>query len=200
MCTEAGIPPGVVNLALGDGTTGDHLVRHPLVRKVAFNGSSATGSRIWTAVADKFTRVQLELGGKSAAVVLDDADLSRVTPWLDSGIFNFAGQQCTATSRVLAPRTRYDDVVAVLAAAAAEHVLGDPFNPETTMGPLVAKRQLNRVLGYIEIGSTEGAKVVTGGGRPAGQPTDGSSSRPCSPTLTTICVSHARRSSAPSSR
>lgn len=170
ICTEAGIPPGVVNLVPGDGTTGDHLVRHPLVRKVAFTGSSATGSKIWSAVADRLTRLQLELGGKSAAVVLDDADLTQAGPWLDAGIFSFTGQQCTATSRVLAPRRRYDEVVEALAAAAAEHVLGDPFSPATTMGPLVARRQLDRVLGYIELGRTEGAKIVTGGGRPAGQP------------------------------
>jgi aldehyde dehydrogenase (NAD+) len=170
ICSQAGLPPGVVNIVLGDGTTGDHLVRHPLIRKVAFTGSSATGSRIWAAVAGRFTRLQLELGGKSAAVVLDDTDLSDAAQWLGAGIFNLAGQQCTATSRVLAPRARYDEVVEALRAAAAGHVLGDPFDVETTMGPLVAERQRDRVLRYIELGRSEGAKVVTGGGRPAGQP------------------------------
>jgi aldehyde dehydrogenase (NAD+) len=169
MCTEAGIPAGVVNLVLGDGTTGEHLVRHPLIQKVAFTGSSATGSRIWSAVAGKFSRLQLELGGKSAAIVLDDVDLGEAQPFLGAGIFNFAGQQCTATSRVLAPRARYDEVVEALSAAAKEHVLGDPFEVGTTMGPLVADRQRDRVTGYIELGRSEGARVVTGGGRPSGQ-------------------------------
>ncbi len=168
ICSRAGLPPGVVNIVPGDGTTGDHLVRHPLIRKVAFTGSSATGSGIWAAVAGRFTRLQLELGGKSAAVVLDDADLSDAVPWLGAGIFNFAGQQCTATSRVLAPRARYDEVVDALRAAAAGYVLGDPFDVATTMGPLVAKRQLDRVLRYIGLGRSEGAKVVTGGGPPPG--------------------------------
>jgi aldehyde dehydrogenase (NAD+) len=163
ICSQAGLPPGVVNIVLGDGTTGDHLVRHPLIRKVAFTGSSATGSKIWAAAASRFVRLQLELGGKSAAVVLDDADLGDAAQWLGAGIFNFAGQQCTATSRVLAPRARYDEVVEALRAGAAAHVLGDPFDVETTMGPLVAERQRDRVLGYIELGRSAGAKVVTGG-------------------------------------
>lgn len=169
MCDAAGIPPGVVNVLPGDDCTGEHLVRHPLVRKVAFTGSSAAGSRIWAAVADRFTRLQLELGGKSAAVILDDADLSQAAPWLSAGVFDFAGQQCTATSRVLAPRARYDEVVAALAAGAAAYVLGDPFEPDTTMGPLVARRQRDRVLRYIEIGKAEGAVVAAGGGAPHDQ-------------------------------
>lgn len=171
ICSEAGLPPGVVNVVLGDGTTGASLVRHPLIQKVAFTGSSATGSKIWVAVASRFTRLQLELGGKSAAVVLDDADLSDSAPWLGAGVFNFAGQQCTATSRVLAPRARYEEVVEALRAAAAVHHLGDPFDVATTMGPLVAARQRDRVLGYVKLGRSEGAKVVTGGhaaGRPRG--------------------------------
>jgi aldehyde dehydrogenase (NAD+) len=169
ICTEAGLPPGVLNVVLGDGTTGDLLVKHPLVRKVAFTGSSATGSRIWSAVADRFARLQLELGGKSAGIVLDDADLSDATPFLSMGIFNFSGQQCTATSRVLAPRSRYEEVVEAMVSAAKAHVLGDPFDAATTLGPLVAKRQQDRVLGLIEVGKAEGARVATGGGRPADQ-------------------------------
>ena len=169
ICTEAGIPPGVVNVVLGDGSTGDLLVRHPLVSKVAFTGSSATGSAIWSAVASKFTRLQLELGGKSAAVVLDDVDLEAAAPFLGAGVFNFAGQQCTATSRVLAPRARYDEVVAAMSAAAESHVLGDPFDASTTMGPLVARRQRDRVMGYIDLARSEGARVATGGGRPDDQ-------------------------------
>lgn len=170
LCLEAGIPAGVVNIVLGDGTTGDHLVRHPLIRKVAFTGSSATGSHIWSAVADKFARLQLELGGKSAAIVLDDAPLDTTTPFLSMGIFNFSGQQCTATSRVLAPQSRYDEVVDALCTAAEAHRLGDPFDVSTTLGPLVAKRQQERVLAYIKSGRSEGARVACGGGRPGDQP------------------------------
>jgi acyl-CoA reductase-like NAD-dependent aldehyde dehydrogenase len=140
------------------------------VRKVAFTGSSATGSRIWSAVAPKFTRLQLELGGKSAAIVLDDVDLDRAIPALSAGIFPFSGQQCTATSRILAPRARYEEVVAAMAEAAQRWVLGDPMDKATTMGPLVAARQRDRVLGYLEAGRAAGARVAVGGGVPADQP------------------------------
>jgi aldehyde dehydrogenase (NAD+) len=170
ICSEAGVPPGVVNLVPGDASTGDLLVRHPLVRKVAFTGSSATGSKIWAATADRFARLQLELGGKSAAILLADADLATAVPWLSGGVFALGGQQCTATSRVLAPRSRYDEVVEAMAAAAGSYVMGDPLDPATTLGPLVAERQRTRVLGYIDIGRSEGAKLITGGGRPGGQP------------------------------
>jgi aldehyde dehydrogenase (NAD+) len=170
ICSEAGVPPGVVNLVPGDSSTGDLLVRHPLVRKVAFTGSSATGSKIWAAAADQFKRLQLELGGKSAAILLEDIDLASVVPWLNNGIFSAGGQQCTATSRVLVPRSRYDEVVDAMAEAAHSHVMGDPFDPATTLGPLVAQRQQTRVLSYIEVGNAEGAKLVTGGARPRSQP------------------------------
>ena len=170
VCTEVGVPAGVVNLVPGDGTTGDHLVRHPLVRKVAFTGSSATGSKIWTAAAQSFKRLQLELGGKSCAILLDDADLGSTSPWLGAGIFSGAGQQCTATSRVLAPRSRYEDVIEAMVERSRNYVMGDPFDPATTLGPLVAERQRKRVLGYIDSGVSEGAKLVSGGGRPHDQP------------------------------
>jgi aldehyde dehydrogenase (NAD+) len=169
ICTEVGVPPGVVNLVLGDHTTGDHLVRHPLVRKVAFTGSSATGSKIWSAAAPSFKRLQLELGGKSSAILLDDADLGASSPWLSAGIFSGAGQQCTATSRILAPRSRYDEVIEVMVERSHGYVMGDPFDPTTTLGPLVAERQRKRVLGFIDSGVSEGAKLVSGGGRPQGQ-------------------------------
>lgn len=170
ICTEAGLPPGIMNLVLGDGTTGDCLVQHPLVRKVAFTGSSAVGSKIWTATSQAFTRLQLELGGKSAAIVLDDVDVESATPWLAMGIFPFSGQQCTATSRILAPRSRYDEVVESMVTAARSYVLGDPMDAATTLGPLVAERQRTRVLNYVELGESEGAKLVTGGRRPDDQP------------------------------
>lgn len=170
ICADIGIPPGVVNVVTGAGATGSDLTTHPLVRKVAFTGSSDTGSRIWAAVAQNFTRMQLELGGKSAAVVLDDVDLADAGPHLAAGIFAFTGQQCTATSRVLAPRSRQAEVVDVLRAAAESHVLGDPFDAKTTMGPLVTEIHRERVLGYMEAGRSEGAVLEYGGGRPQSQP------------------------------
>lgn len=169
IAAEAGLPPGVLNLVTGDGSTGAALVGHPLVDKVAFTGSSATGQQIWEVAAPTFKRLQLELGGKSAAVLLDDVDLAEALPWLDQGIFSLSGQMCTATSRVLVPRARYAEVVDALVGAARRHVLGDPFDAATTMGPLVADRQRERVLGYVDIGRGEGARVATGGG-PSTQP------------------------------
>jgi betaine-aldehyde dehydrogenase len=170
ICAEIGIPPGVVNVVTGAGATGSDLTTHPLVRKVAFTGSSDTGSRIWAAVAQNFTRLQLELGGKSAAVVLDDVDLAEAAPHLSAGIFAFSGQQCTATSRVLAPRSRQAEVVEALRSAAASHVLGDPFDSATTMGPLVTDAHRERVLGYMDAGRSDGAVLEYGGGRPDDQP------------------------------
>jgi aldehyde dehydrogenase (NAD+) len=170
ICSEAGVPPGVVNLVPGDATTGDLLVRHPMVRKVAFTGSSATGSKIWAATAENFTRLQLELGGKSAAIVLDDVDLETAVPMLSAGIFSGTGQQCTATSRILAPRSRYEEVVEAMTEAASSYAMGDPFDAATTLGPLVAERQLTRVLRYVDIGISENAKLVVGGRRPGDQP------------------------------
>jgi len=167
LCAEAGTPPGVVNLVLGGAEVGSALVNHPLVRKISFTGSSGVGVGIAQAAAADFRRLQLELGGKSAAIVLDDVDLDQVIPSLDAGIFWNAGQACVATSRVLVAQTRYQEVVDAMAEAARATVVGDPFDARTTMGPLVAKRQLDRVLGYIEKGRSEGAKLVQGGGTPS---------------------------------
>jgi betaine-aldehyde dehydrogenase len=170
ICVEAGVPDGVVNLVPGDGSTGDALMRHPLVRKVAFTGSSATGQKIWEAAAGDMKRLQLELGGKSAAIVLEDADLEKVIPWCGGGIFTNAGQGCTHTSRLLAPRSRYDEVVDAMVEVSRSYVMGDPFDAATTLGPVIAERQMNRILGYIDVGNSEGAKLVVGGRRPASQP------------------------------
>jgi aldehyde dehydrogenase (NAD+) len=170
ICAESGVPAGVVNLVLGDGSTGEHLVRHPLVRKVAFTGSTATGSKIWSAVSERFTRLQLELGGKSAAIVLPDADLESTAPWLAKGVFAFSGQACVATSRILAPKAIYDDVVDAVVAESASYVLGDPFDPRTTMGPLVSARQRDKALSYVDLGLSEGARLATGGTPSAEQP------------------------------
>jgi aldehyde dehydrogenase (NAD+) len=170
ICTEAGLPPGVVNVVFGGASTGEALVTHPLIRKIAFTGSTDVGRRIATLAAQEFKRLQLELGGKSAAIVLDDVDLDETLPWLDAGVFRAAGQICFANTRIVVARSRYDEVVDAMAQRARAHVLGDPFDPATTMGPLVAQRQRDRVRGYIEAGKAEGARLVTGGGMPDDQP------------------------------
>jgi acyl-CoA reductase-like NAD-dependent aldehyde dehydrogenase len=163
----AGLPGGVLNLVTGDRQTGDALVRHSGVDKVSFTGSTAAGRQIGEICGGEFKRVTLELGGKSAAIVLEDADLASALPGIAAGSFFNTGQVCASYSRVLAPRSRYDEVVGAVSAAAQSFVLGDPFEPATTMGPLVAERQRERVESYIAAGKSEGARIVTGGRRPA---------------------------------
>ncbi|GAB3273917.1 aldehyde dehydrogenase [Kineosporia babensis] len=165
---EAGVPAGVFNYLTGARATGQALVAHPGVDKVSFTGSTAVGREIGRECGGSFKRVQLELGGKSAAIVLDDADIATTMAGLAVGTFFNTGQVCAAFSRILVPDRRYDEVIAALVATAESFVVGDPFEPRTTMGPLVSKRQQERVLGYIETGKAEGARVATGGGVPPG--------------------------------
>ena len=165
---EAGIPPGVINLVTGGRDTGDALVRHPSVDKVSFTGSTAAGRIIGGVCGQALKPVTLELGGKSAAVILDDADLSTVMPGLAYLSFINTGQSCFLNSRVLAPRPMYDQVVDGLSSIARSFVLGQPLDPATTMGPLVSERQRERVEGFIATGKAEGALVTAGGGRPRG--------------------------------
>jgi aldehyde dehydrogenase (NAD+) len=164
---ESGIPAGVVNLITGGRETGEHLVKHPGVDKVSFTGSTAAGRSIGAICGAALKPVTLELGGKSAAIVLDDADLTSVMAGLGFLSFVNAGQSCFLNSRVLAPRSLYSQVVEGLAQVAQSYTLGDPLDPATTMGPLVTARQRERVEGYIATGSAEGARLVTGGGRPS---------------------------------
>lgn len=166
----AGLPAGVLNVVTGGRETGDALVRHPGVDKVSFTGSTVAGRQIGEICGRDFKRVTLELGGKSAAIILEDADLGASLPGLAAGSFFNTGQVCASYSRVLAPRSRYDEIVAGVSAAAQSFKVGDPFDPTSTMGPLVAERQRNRVESYIEAGKAEGAQIVTGGGRPADLP------------------------------
>ena len=167
---EAGLPAGAFNLVPGGREVGEHLVTHPSVDKIAFTGSTAAGTRIMALCADRIARVSLELGGKSAALVLDDADLDEVVPRVVAGVMHLSGQVCGAHTRVFVPRARYQEVVEAAASAAGAIVVGDPHDPETIVGPLVAERQRTRVLDYVEIARTEGARVVAGGGRPAHLP------------------------------
>jgi len=164
----AGLPGGVLNIVTGGAAAGESLVTHPNVDKVAFTGSVAVGKRIAALCAERLRPVTLELGGKSPAILLPDADLPRALPRLAGGMLFSSGQACNAPSRVLAPRERYDEVVAGLIAAIEAIPIGVPDAPETGVGPLASRTQRDRVLGYIEIGRSEGAKVALGGGRPAG--------------------------------
>ncbi|SEG83910.1 Acyl-CoA reductase [Thermomonospora echinospora] len=167
---EAGVPHGVVNLVPGGRQVGEHLVRHPGTDKVAFTGSTAAGKRIMSLCGERITRVSLELGGKSAAVVLDDADVAAVVPAIVGGAMHLSGQVCGAHTRVLLPRFRYAEAVEAAAAAAAAVPVGDPHDPATVVGPLVAERQRERVEGYIALARDAGARVAAGGGRPAHLP------------------------------
>jgi aldehyde dehydrogenase (NAD+) len=163
----AGIPAGVVNIITGGRETGALLVSHPLVNKVAFTGSTVAGKKVALACAETFKRVTLELGGKSAAILLDDVELSAFAPFVATACSPFSGQVCRALTRVLAPRSRYDEVVDAVVAAMAELTVGDPMDPTTRLGPLVNATQRERVEGYIRTGQDEGAQVAFGGGRPA---------------------------------
>lgn len=165
---EAGLPAGVFNLVPGGREAGRHLVAHPEVDKVAFTGSTAAGRSIMAACAERIARVTLELGGKSAAIILDDADLDTLAARLLPMALMVNGQACIAQTRILAPRPRYDEVVEALAAGMQSQVVGDPFDTQTTIGPLVSEAQRDRVEGYIALGRSEGARIVTGGGRPSG--------------------------------
>jgi phenylacetaldehyde dehydrogenase len=166
---EAGFPPGVVNILTGYGeTTGAALVAHPGVDKIAFTGSTSVGKIINKAATDTLKRVSLELGGKSPVIVLPDADLNSVVGGAANAIFFNSGQVCTAGSRLFAHRKVFDQVVEGVAAAAQSIRLGPGLDPSTQMGPLVSKEQQERVLGYIESGRKDGAKVMTGGEAPAG--------------------------------
>jgi aldehyde dehydrogenase (NAD+) len=167
---EAGVPAGVVNVVPGDREVGEHLVTHPGTDKVAFTGSTAAGKRIMSLCGDQVKRVSLELGGKSAAIVLDDADLpTAITSLVGWGMHN-SGQVCGIQTRILVPRSRYAEAVEAAAALASAVKVGDPHDPSTAVGPLVAHRQRERVEGYIKLAAEEGARVVTGGGRPGHLP------------------------------
>jgi aldehyde dehydrogenase (NAD+) len=165
---EAGLPEGVLSVLPADRVVSEYLVTHPGVDKVSFTGSTAAGRRVGSLATERLKRISLELGGKSAAIVLDDVDLASSAFMLAySGLMN-SGQACVAQTRILAPRSRYDEVTEALVESAKMLTVGDPLDPATQLGPLVAERQRDRVEGYIEKGKAEGARLVLGGGRPAG--------------------------------
>lgn len=165
---DAGLPEGVLSVLPAGRETSEYLVTHPGVDKVSFTGSTAAGRRVGALATERLKRVSLELGGKSAAIVLDDVDLGSAAGMIAfSGLLN-SGQACVAQTRILAPRSRYAEVTDAVVEAARGMTVGDPTDPGTLLGPLVAERQRDRVEGYIEKGKSEGAKLALGGGRPAG--------------------------------
>ncbi|MBX7431746.1 aldehyde dehydrogenase [Mycobacterium sp. Y57] len=168
MFAEAGLPEGVLSIVPGGPETGRALTANPNLDKFTFTGSSAVGREIGKIAADKLKPCTLELGGKSAAIILEDADLDSTLPMLVfSGLMN-CGQACVGQTRILAPRSRYDEVVEKLGEAVRNMPVGLPDDPGAAIGPLISERQRDRVEGYIRKGVEEGARLVTGGGRPEG--------------------------------
>ena len=165
---DAGLPPGVLSVVAAGREVGEHLVNHPDVNKVSFTGSTAAGKKIGAACGAQLKRFSLELGGKSAAVLLDDVNLDEALPLLMPNAIMNNGEACISQTRILAPRDRYSEVVEALVEQVKVMKVGDALDPETVVGPLVAERQRDRVESYIRIGQEEGAKVAVGGGRPAG--------------------------------
>ncbi len=164
----SGLPKGVVNIVPAGREVGEYLVRHREVNKVAFTGSTTAGRRIAAICGEHLKRVTLELGGKSAAIILDDADLNvTIGNLLPAALMN-SGQACVAQTRILASSRRYREVAEALVEAVRGVQVGDPSDPSTLCGPMVAARQRDRVEGYIRIGREEGARIACGGGRPAG--------------------------------
>jgi betaine-aldehyde dehydrogenase len=169
MFEEAGLPRGVLSVLPAGREVGEHLVRHPGVDKVSFTGSTVAGKKIGAICGEQLKRFSLELGGKSAAILLDDVNLAEALPMLLPNAIMNNGEACIAQTRILAPRDRYQEVVDALVEKVAAMKVGDPLDPAVEVGPLVAERQRDRVEGYFKIGQDEGAKIAIGGGRPAGQ-------------------------------
>jgi aldehyde dehydrogenase (NAD+) len=166
---EAGIPKGVVSIIPAGREVGEHLVKHSGIDKIAFTGSTAAGRRIAAICGEQLKRCTLELGGKSAAIILDDADLTATVEGLKFASLMNNGQACVAQTRILASRGRYDEVVDAVSAMVGGLAVGDPHDAATEIGPLVAERQQERVEKYVALGQEEGAKVAVGGnGRPDG--------------------------------
>jgi acyl-CoA reductase-like NAD-dependent aldehyde dehydrogenase len=163
LISQIDLPPGVVRVVQGDAAVGGLLVGHPGVDKVSFTGSTAAGRAIASACAANLTKVSLELGGKSAAIILDDAAPDKVAAGVRSASLSNSGQICNALTRILVPAARHDEYVDALAAEMSKIVVGDPTDPNTQMGPLVSQRQQQRVRNYIESGQQEGARLVIGG-------------------------------------
>src|SRR5262249_1809538 len=164
ICHDVGLPAGVFNLVTGYGwTVGEAIASHPDVAMVSFTGSTRAGKRVNELAAQKVKRVSLELGGKSANIILDDADFEKaVKSGVGACYFN-SGQTCSALTRMLVPRSRHDEAVAIAKQTAENFTVGDPREGKAKLGPLISSTQRERVVGYIKKGIKEGATLVTGG-------------------------------------
>lgn len=163
ICVEAGVPDGVVNVVTGNGKIGAMLVDHPDVDKIGFTGSTATGQAIIRAAAGNLKRVSLELGGKSPVFVFPDADLDRAVPGVADAVFLNSGQSCSAGSRLYIHEDIFDRVIERVTRYSESLKLGHGLDPSTNLGPLVSKKQFDRVSGLLKLGIDEGANMVTGG-------------------------------------
>jgi acyl-CoA reductase-like NAD-dependent aldehyde dehydrogenase len=167
VCQAAGVPPGVVNIITGPGSTaGASLAGHPLVGKIAFTGETDTGKQIMHLAADSIKKVSLELGGKSPNIIFDDADLDEAANTSALAVFGNAGQDCCARSRAFVHQRVYDAFLDKFVARTRSLKVGDPMDPETEVGPLISPSQRERVLGYIRLGQEEGARLACGGDIP----------------------------------
>ena len=167
ICETVGLPPGVFNMLTADREVSELLVRHAGVDKITFTGSTAAGRRIAAICGERVARCTLELGGKSAAVILDDYDIGAAARSISASAPLMTGQVCASLTRIVVTRTRHDAMVEALSAALTQVKVGNPFDPATQMGPLATQRQRERVESYIAIGEREGARLAAGGRRPA---------------------------------
>lgn len=166
---EAGLPPGVLNIITGPGSAiGDTLVTHPMVKGVSFTGSTDTGSRLYSMGAEHLKKVQCEMGGKNAVIVLSDADIEKALSAVVSGAFGSTGQRCTATSRLIVEDAIYDNFISALINMTKKLKIGYGLLPGIDIGPASSQEQLEQILGYIELGKAEGATLVYGGNRVTG--------------------------------
>lgn len=165
LAVEAGVPAGVLNILTGGPETGKAMVRHPGIDKIAFTGSTAVGKEIMRGAADGLKRVTLELGGKSPNIVFADSEIDDAVKGAINGIFYGKGEVCNAGSRLFVEGKIQDEFIEKLVARAKKLQPGDPLDPKTRMGSIVSQEQMQTVLGYIEAGKSEGAKLITGGNR-----------------------------------
>jgi betaine-aldehyde dehydrogenase len=171
ICEEAGVPKGMVTVLPGRGSViGDAITKHPLVKRVSFTGGTSTGRHIARIAADKTMPVSLELGGKSATMVLEDADLDHAVNGVLYGIFSSSGESCIAGSRLFVARKLYAAFLDRLATKAAALRVGDPADERTQMGPLITAKHRETIEQYVALGLAEGGRLLTGGHRPAGAP------------------------------
>jgi betaine-aldehyde dehydrogenase len=169
ICEEAGVPKGIVSVLCGRGSViGDAITQHALVKRVSFTGGTSTGKHIARIAADKMMPVSLELGGKSATMVLEDADLEHAVNGVLYGIFSSSGESCIAGSRLFVARKLYDAFLDKLSTKAAALRVGDPADERTQMGPLITPKHRETIESYVALGRSEGARVLTGGQRPQG--------------------------------